>query len=106
MFESKKKIRIGYILNDGWITPTPSHQRAIVETVDALERIGYSIKQLDWCKHEFGKKTVFYYLKNGASEGSFRGFIEALEGLQTHNTTQHNTNNMQNLCEFMCIFDV
>ncbi|ETO33284.1 hypothetical protein RFI_03826 [Reticulomyxa filosa] len=52
IFKSKKKLKIGYLINDGYITPVPTVQRAMEET------IGYIAKDLGFVF------VLFFLMKN------------------------------------------
>ncbi|MFH4980720.1 hypothetical protein AB6A40_007429 [Gnathostoma spinigerum] len=42
-YSSRCKLRIGYYIDDGWFTPTPALQRAVLEAKVALEKCGHSL---------------------------------------------------------------
>ncbi|CAJ0602836.1 unnamed protein product [Cylicocyclus nassatus] len=43
MFNSEKKLRIGFYTHDGFITPTPANQRAVLEAKKILEDLGHTL---------------------------------------------------------------
>ncbi|KAK6047397.1 Amidase [Cooperia oncophora] len=43
MFSSEKKLRIGFYTTDGFITPTPANQRAVLEAKKVLEGLGHTL---------------------------------------------------------------
>ncbi|PIO53260.1 hypothetical protein TELCIR_25412, partial [Teladorsagia circumcincta] len=43
MFSSQKKLRIGFYTTDGFITPTPANQRAVLEAKKILEDLGHTL---------------------------------------------------------------
>ncbi|KAI9138924.1 amidase signature domain-containing protein [Paraphysoderma sedebokerense] len=42
-YEAPKKLRIGYYFDDGYLRSTPSCQRAVLETVEALKAAGHEV---------------------------------------------------------------
>ncbi|EFO93199.1 hypothetical protein CRE_09992 [Caenorhabditis remanei] len=43
LYSSEKKLRIGYYIDDGWFTPTPALQRAVLESKKHLENAGHTV---------------------------------------------------------------
>ncbi|KAK5977926.1 Fatty-acid amide hydrolase 1, partial [Trichostrongylus colubriformis] len=43
MYSSQKKLRIGYYTTDGFVTPTPANQRAVLEAKKILEGLGHTL---------------------------------------------------------------
>lgn len=43
LYSSEKKLRIGYYVDDGWFTPTPAMQRAVLESKKHLEAAGHTV---------------------------------------------------------------
>ncbi|ETN79544.1 hypothetical protein NECAME_09784, partial [Necator americanus] len=43
MYAEGKKYRIGYYIDDGWFTPIPAIQRAVLEAKDHLEAAGHTL---------------------------------------------------------------
>uniref|UniRef100_A0AC34Q5B7 Amidase domain-containing protein n=1 Tax=Panagrolaimus sp. JU765 TaxID=591449 RepID=A0AC34Q5B7_9BILA len=43
LFESTKKLRIGYFTTDGWFEPIPAVKRVVNETVDLLKQNGHTL---------------------------------------------------------------
>lgn len=77
----KRKLRIGYYVNDGWFTPTRTCQRAVTETVVALKRSG--IECVPFKPVEMWEAVRCYYALLSA-DGNMRSFIEGCEGEQLH----------------------
>ncbi|CAL2041052.1 unnamed protein product [Caenorhabditis brenneri] len=43
LYASEKKLRVGYYIDDGWFTPTPALQRAVLEAKKHLEAAGHTV---------------------------------------------------------------
>ncbi|KJH49220.1 Amidase [Dictyocaulus viviparus] len=43
LFRSDRKYRIGYYVDDGWFTPVPAIQRAVLEAKEHLESYGHTV---------------------------------------------------------------
>ncbi|KHJ99293.1 Amidase [Oesophagostomum dentatum] len=43
MYSSKKSLRIGFYTHDGFVTPTPANQRAVLEAKKILEGLGHKL---------------------------------------------------------------
>ncbi|KAL6738195.1 hypothetical protein Aduo_011767 [Ancylostoma duodenale] len=43
MFSSQKKLRIGFYTHDGFVTPAPANQRAVLEAKKILENLGHTL---------------------------------------------------------------
>nr|XP_026691817.1 fatty-acid amide hydrolase 1-like [Ciona intestinalis] len=43
VYSSKKRLRIGYYLDDGYMEPVPAVKRAVVEAKEALEKAGHEL---------------------------------------------------------------
>ncbi|PAV85966.1 hypothetical protein WR25_26541 isoform E [Diploscapter pachys] len=43
LYKEGKKYRIGYYVDDGWFTPIPAIQRAVLEAKEHLERAGHTL---------------------------------------------------------------
>ncbi|ETN68935.1 Amidase [Necator americanus] len=43
MFNSQKKLRIGFYTHDGFVTPAPANQRAVIEAKKILESLGHTL---------------------------------------------------------------
>ncbi|EYC43757.1 hypothetical protein Y032_0481g2249 [Ancylostoma ceylanicum] len=43
MFSSQEKLRIGFYTHDGFVTPTPANQRAVLEAKQILEDLGHTV---------------------------------------------------------------
>ncbi|UMM29832.1 hypothetical protein L5515_011995 [Caenorhabditis briggsae] len=43
LYSSEKKLRVGYYIDDGWFTPTPALQRAVLESKKHLENAGHTV---------------------------------------------------------------
>jgi len=45
--KTAKPLRVGYLLDDGWFTPSAACSRAVQETVDALKANGHTVIPFD-----------------------------------------------------------
>lgn len=61
-----KKLKIGYIVDDGAVLPQPPIQRAVLETVEKLRAAGHEVVQWDASSHS---KGVDLWFKAILSEG-------------------------------------
>ncbi|XP_062852597.1 fatty-acid amide hydrolase 1 [Trichomycterus rosablanca] len=85
IYESSKRLRIGYCENDGYLMPSPSMSRALLETKELLERAGHTLipftpPRVLNAMNEYmlkgsladGGATLLSYFKNGPVDPSLR----------------------------------
>lgn len=73
---SSTPLRIGYYVDDGFFTPAPACQRAVLETVEALRSAGHTL--IPFSPPNVSKAVRLYYGVMAADGGE--GFVRALEG--------------------------
>jgi amidase len=76
--ESKTKLKLGIIWNDGMVTPTPPVQRALRETVEKLKKAGHEI--IDWDPAEH-REAVAILARMFVADGgkSVRNILEPVD---------------------------
>lgn len=77
-YQSKKKLRIGYFLDDGWFRPCQTSQRAVQEAVEGLRQAGHECMAFDMPTNGWDSYCLLVALNAG--DGSFKAFLDALEG--------------------------
>jgi fatty acid amide hydrolase len=77
-YESKKKLRIGYFLDDGWFRPCQTSQRAVREAIEGLEQAGHECVVFDLPIDGWDSYCLLVALNSG--DGSFKTFLDALDG--------------------------
>lgn len=83
IFESKRKLKIGYWYDDGWFSSTQCVRRAIDETLDILSsEYQYEIVEVPYSKAPESvnvKLMLEIYYKFISAEGPMVGFIDDLQ---------------------------
>lgn len=78
--DPKEKLRIAYYVSDGWFTPCRTSRRAVQETVEGLRKQGHECVELELPVGGFESYCLLVALNAG--DGSFKAFLDALEGEQ------------------------
>jgi len=76
--EDKKRLKIGYFVSDGWFEPCAAAKRALMETVDNLQKAGHDCVPFEL--PTAGWDTYTLLIRLSAADGNFRGYVEGLEG--------------------------
>jgi len=83
IFESKKKLTIGYWYDDGWFTSTQCVRRAIDETVNVLStEYKYDIVEIPYSASPQSvnvRHLLKLYYNFVSAEGPFQGFVDQLD---------------------------
>lgn len=78
-YNSDRPLVIGYYTNDGFVTPAPAIQRAVMEAVEGLRGAGHTVIPFEPPRVE---EMVCLYYGIMAADGAMRCMIEGLEGEQ------------------------
>lgn len=70
LMDKNKKLRIGWFHSDGFAPPTPSCQRAVDETRDALAKRGHELIEMDIATPKIGYEAMKLFANLiGADQG-------------------------------------
>ena len=89
--ELKKKLRIGFVVDDDFFGVSPANRRAVKEAADALKKRGHEIIELQLPNL---KKVTLAYFALMSAEGKMRSFFAALKGealMKEYATLKHFT---------------
>ncbi|XP_060081151.1 fatty-acid amide hydrolase 1-like [Ylistrum balloti] len=84
IFEEKRPLRIGYFLDNGYITPVPACQRAVTMATEILQDRGHTIVQFD--PPDIKECFELYMLSTFGDGGD--SFVEILQNDQVDPTLQ------------------
>uniref|UniRef100_A0A1I7RN43 fatty acid amide hydrolase n=1 Tax=Bursaphelenchus xylophilus TaxID=6326 RepID=A0A1I7RN43_BURXY len=69
MYLSKKPLKIGYYVDDGWFKATPAVERAVLETVESLRQLGHTV--VEWKPHDIYKALQLVFKATTFDNGKY-----------------------------------